>query len=218
MADRQAMLEAFLKLLAEKGWRGFALRDVAEAAGASMAELYDAFPSRLAMVETFMADIDRQVMAGTAPSLDPDETVRDRLFDAMMRRYDALRAHKDAVAALAEGLARDPIAALALSRSIGRSMAAMLEAAGVAADGARGMLRQKGLAAMHMAVLRVWLSDDSADLSKTMAALDHRLKRAERWVQAFDRMGKSGARWRRRRDTEHPAPETPQAPEADPIG
>jgi len=208
MAERQAMVDAFLKLLAGKGWHGFALRDVAEAAGVSLAELYAAFPSRLALVEAFIADVDRQVLADAAPSLDPDETVRDRLFDAMMRRYDALRPHKEAVAALAEGVARDPLAVLALSRALDRSMAAVLEAAGVSSDGLAGTLRQKGLAAMHLAVLRVWLNDDSADQSRTMAALDHRLKRAERWAQSVDRFGK----FARRRGRAGRAPEVPEAP------
>ena len=214
MAERQAIVDAFLKLLAEKGWHGFALRDVAEAAGVSLGELYAAFPSRLALVQAFIADVDRQVLADVSPSLDPDETVRDRLFDAMMRRYDALRPHKAAVVALADGVARDPLAVLALSRTLNRSMAAVLEAAGVSADGLLGTLRQKGLAAMHLAVLRVWLKDDSADQSKTMAALDHRLKRAERWAQSIDRFGKI-ARRRHRPDRAPQTPPEPSSPAAD---
>lgn len=197
MVEREAILGAFLKLLAEKGWRGFALRDVASAADASLAELYAAFPSRMALIEAFLADIDRQVLAGTAPSLDPDETVRDRLFDTMMRRYDVLRPHKAAVASLSEGLVRDPLAAVSLSRALGRSMAVVLEAAGVSAEGVHGVLRQRALTAIHLAVLRVWLNDDSADQSKTMAALDHRLKRAERWAQSLDRLSPSARRRRR---------------------
>jgi AcrR family transcriptional regulator len=196
MAERQAIIDAFLRLLAERGWRGFALRDVAEQTGAGLAELYAEFPSRLSLLATFMAGIDRDVLAGTTPSLDPDETVRDRLFDAMMRRYDVLRPHREAIAALTDGMARDPVAALALSSALLRSMTAVLEAAGVSADGWRGALRQKGLAAIHLAVLRVWLDDDSPDLAKTMAALDRRLKRAERWVQTLDRVGKSATRRR----------------------
>ncbi len=212
MADRQAMMDAFLKLLAEKGWHGFALRDVAEAAGVGLAELYIAFPSRTALVEAFLADIDHAVLDGTAPSLDPDETVRDRLFDTMMRRYDALRPHKEAVAALAEGLARDPLAALTLSRALGRSMAVVLEAAGVSAEGLSGTLRRNALAAMHVAVMRVWLRDDSADQSRTMATLDHRLKRAERWVQSLDRFGKSARRRGRPAASREAAPEAPGPP------
>lgn len=207
MAERQVVLDAFLKLAAERGWSGFVLRDVAEAAGVGIGDLYAAFPSRMALVEAFLADIDACVLAETEPSLDPDETVRDRLFDIMMRRYDALRPHKAFVAALAEGVSRDPVAAMALARLVNRSMGAVLEAAGVPADGWRGAVRRKGLMAIHMAVMRVWFNDDSTDQSRTMAALDHRLKRIERWAQAIDRVGKSG---RYRRPAAAPPPEAPQ--------
>jgi hypothetical protein len=70
-------------------------------------------------------------------------------------------------------------------------MAAMLEAASVPSDGLSGALRQNGLIAIHYAVSRIFDRDETADLSKTMAALDNRLKMAERWAQFFDKYTKS---------------------------
>jgi glucokinase len=66
-------------------------------------------------------------------------------------------------------------------------MAAMLEAAGVPSDGVPGALRQSGLMAIYQSVSQVFERDETADSSKTMAALDSRLKRAERWLQLFDK-------------------------------
>ena len=66
-------------------------------------------------------------------------------------------------------------------------MAAMLEAAGVPSDGFPGALRQNGLLALHYAVSRVFDQDETGDLSKTMAALDSRLKSAEKWSQLIDK-------------------------------
>jgi hypothetical protein len=66
-------------------------------------------------------------------------------------------------------------------------MAAMLEAAGLSSEGVSGAVRQNGLLAIYAAVSRVFDGDDSADLSKTMAALDGRLKTAERWAQTFEK-------------------------------
>ena len=77
----------------------------------------------------------------------------------------------------------DPMLALALGPALRRSMAAMLEAASVPSDGLSGALRQNGLLAIHYAVSRIFDRDETADLSKTMAALDSRLKMAERWAQ-----------------------------------
>ena len=66
-------------------------------------------------------------------------------------------------------------------------MAAMLAAAGLTSEGVAGAVRQNGLLAIHAAVSRVFDGDDTVDLSKTMAALDGRLKTAERWAQTFEK-------------------------------
>ena len=81
--------------------------------------------------------------------------------------------------------------ALAIGPALRRSMAAMLEAASVPSEGLGGALRQNGLLAIHYAVSRVYDKDETTDLSKTMAALDSRLKTAERWAQLFEKYVKS---------------------------
>jgi AcrR family transcriptional regulator len=187
----EAALDAFIKLVAEKGFADVALRDVAEAAGLGLAELYRIYPDKVALVAAFLAKIDAEVLAGTPTRSDPEETARDRLFDAMMRRYDAMRPYRGALAAIRRAGMRDPMLALAIGPALRRSMAAMLEAASIPSDGLTGALRQNGLLAIHVAVSRVYDKDETADLSKTMAALDSRLKTAERWAQLFDKYVKS---------------------------
>ena len=186
-----AALDAFIKLIAENGFADVALRDVAEAAGLGLAELYKAYPDKVALVAAFMAKIDAEVLAGTPSRSDPEETARDRLFDAMMRRYDALRPYREALGAIRRAGTRDPMLALAMGPALRRSMAAMLEAASVPSEGLTGALRQNGLLAIHYAVSRVYDKDETTDLSKTMAALDSRLKMAERWAQLFEKYAKS---------------------------
>jgi AcrR family transcriptional regulator len=183
----EAALEAFIKLIAEKGFADVALRDVAEAAGLGLAELYRVYPDKVALVAAFLAKIDAEVLAGTPSRTDPEETARDRLFDAMMRRYDAQRPYREALAAIRRAGGRDPMLVLAMAPALRRSMAAMLEAASVPSEGLGGALRQNGLLAIHYAVSRVYDKDETTDLSKTMAALDSRLKTAERWAQLFEK-------------------------------
>jgi len=182
-----AALDAFLRLIGEKTFDTVSLREVAESAGMGVAELYRLYPDKMSLAAAFMARIDAEVLAGTPRQSDPEETARDRLFDAMMRRYDALRPYRDALRALRRAGTRDPLVALAMGPALRRSMAAMLESASLASDGVPGALRQSGLLAIHYAVSRVFDHDDSTDLSKTMAALDSRLKMAEKWSQLFEK-------------------------------
>ena len=180
-------LDAFLRLIAEKGFANVALREVAEAAGLGAAELYRLYPDKVALTAAFMARIDAEVLAGVPRQSDPEETARDRLFDTLMRRYDALRPHRAALAAIRRAATRDPFLAIALGPALRRSMAAMLESAALSSEGVNGALRQNGLLAIHYAVSRVFDRDETGDLSKTMAALDGRLKMAEKWAQLFEK-------------------------------
>ena len=184
---RGQVLDAFLRLLAERGYDDVSLGDVGAASSLGMAELYRLYPDKLALVQAFMARVDGEVLAGTPASLDPEETVRDRLFDMLMRRFDAMKPHRTALTSIRRAGRRDPMMALVLGPGLMRSMAAMLEAAGVSGRGLPGAVRQNALLAIYAAVTRVFDKDESADLSKTMAALDSRLKTAERWAQAFDK-------------------------------
>ena len=80
-----AALDAFLGLIAEKGFAAVALRDVAEAAGLGVAELYRVYPDKVALVAAFMARIDAEVLAGTPR---PHRSRGDGARPAV-RRHDA---------------------------------------------------------------------------------------------------------------------------------
>lgn len=176
-----------LRLAAERGWAGLALADIAAAAKLSLAELYALYPSKTAILVALSREVDRQVLAGLEPG--GDESTRDRLFDLIMKRFDALTPYRDGLAAVARCAGRDPVAAVCGLEQLARSMALTLEAAGVSSSGLAGALRTKGLGVIYLATMRDWFRDDSADKSRTMAALDARLRRAEGWAHRLDRRG-----------------------------
>lgn len=182
-ADPKAALrEALLRLTAAGGWRDLSYAEIAKEAGVSLAEAYQAYPSKASILMGIGRDIDAQIFAGLEG--DPlDGSAKDRLFDLLMRRFDALNQNREAFAALAKDLPRTPGEGLALLCQLRSSLARMLEAAGISASGLRGALRIEGLGAIYAAAMRVWFKDDSSDLSKTMAELDKRLSQAERWVE-----------------------------------
>ncbi|QCN96988.1 TetR/AcrR family transcriptional regulator (plasmid) [Azospirillum argentinense] len=183
--DRRVAAAA-MRLAAGQGWRNTGLLAIARAAGVPPGAFYRRFPSRSDVLAAVSRVADTAVLADEAP-VSPDESARDRLFDVMMRRYDALLPYRDGLRSVVRDLRREPLTALAFSRHFGRSMAWMLRAAGVEADRTGGALFVAGLGAVQARVMRVFLEDDSADLSRTMAALDSELRRAERWAGALRR-------------------------------
>jgi AcrR family transcriptional regulator len=173
------LIDAALMLAARQGWRRTGLGEIAAAAGLPLADAYALHPTKLGILDAFTRRIDRAVLAGTGPAA--EDPWRDRLFDVLMRRFDALQPHREALRAILRDSIGDP-QALWGAASLLRSMAWMLEAAGLPAGGWRGGVRVHLLAALYASVFRVFLGDDSADLTKTMAALDHRLRRAESFL------------------------------------
>jgi len=173
------IVDTALALAAERGWRGLRLVDIAVAAELPIGTVLGAYRSKSAILAAYGRRLDERVAAG-CESADLDQPVRDRVFDVLMRRFDAMKSDRDALRAIARDLRRDPLAAMAAGCSVLCSMGAMLEAAGVSASGAAGLARTKGLSAVYLSVLRIWLNDDSEDLSRTMAALDRHLDNADR--------------------------------------
>ena len=170
---------AALDLIAERGWRSLTLDAVAERAGLDLGAVRTLFPQRGALLEAFFREVDRHVAAEGSYSADDPNPARDRLFDVLMRRFDALQPHRAAIGALVRDLPFDPPAAAASGRRICRALKGTLETAGLSPQGPLGCLRLQGLGAIYLYALRVWLTDETSDLSPTMAALDKGLRAAE---------------------------------------
>ncbi len=182
-SERDRIIDAALRLIAQHGWRRRSLAAIAAEADVSILTLYRAFPSKAAILCGFSRRIDEAVLATPLDSdaMDADERPRDRVFDLLMRRFDALHPYRAALEVLGRELPTDPIAALCAGAGLLRSIGWMLEAAGISTVGLGGIFAVKLTAAAYLATSRVWLRDDSPDLAPTMAALDRRLRGIERW-------------------------------------
>ena len=173
--DRSLILHAFA-LAGEQGWARVSVAEAARRASLPLDQARARFSGRAALLLRFGTMADQAALA----ALPTEDSVRDKLFALVMRRLDVMQAHRAGVLALLRALPFDPCLAALLAAANIRSMRWMLEAAGISARGPLGRLRTKGLLALWLAVLRVWRSDGSEDLSATMAALDRALTRAER--------------------------------------
>jgi AcrR family transcriptional regulator len=171
------LLDGFWRTVAEHGWHGTTLSRVADAAGVPLAELRGIAACPFDLLKRHGEAVDRAVIAGTVP--DPSSPARERVFDILMRRFDAMQPHRAGIVRFLRELPRDPITALMLAPLLSVSMAWMLEAARVDTSGPLGLARVKGLAGVWLAASRAWMNDQSEDLSATMAALDRALDRAE---------------------------------------
>jgi len=173
-----ALIDAAFALAAEKGWAAVSIAEAARRKELSLAQARVRFPNRASLLLKFGRMADQAALA------DPPKegTVRDRLFYLIMQRIDFLQAHRSGVLALMRALPGEPDVGLLLACATKRSMRWLLEAAGVSSRGLRGELRTKGLMGVWFWAMRTWQSDETADMSQTMSAVDNALRQAERFA------------------------------------
>jgi ubiquinone biosynthesis protein COQ9 len=177
-------IDAMMTLVGQLGWRDVTLSDIAAEAGMNLAELHQIARSKPGLLGAFVTRTDQALLKNGAVDT-ASEPVKDRLFDVVMQRLDLLQPWRDAIKAIARDIPFDPLTAICLGKNRRTSMIWMLEMTGVSASGLKGKMRIAGLDLILLSTMRVWLKDESADLSVTMAHLDRQLSRADRLVQSL---------------------------------
>jgi len=209
------ILAAALALATERPWREVSLADIAEKAGLSLVNLKASFDSKAEMLVAFSGLVDDEMLR-RAPRRSADQSTRDALFEVIMSRFDALGPYRIAL----KSIAGSGFADIGHLRAVMNAQHWMLAAAGVNTDGPVGVARTAGLATVYASVFRTWLDDEDPGFSRTMAALDRRLRRGESALNRMDEVCTGAHRlvtailpsiFGRRSATPPPQPEAPGA-------
>jgi AcrR family transcriptional regulator len=172
------LLAAAFALIGDEGWRGFSFATLARRTGVSRVEIYRRFRSRDALLgalsrraDEAMLAVDDAELAGLPP--------RDRVFELVMRRLEALVPYRAGLARLAREARADPCVVLLTACRLERSLGWLQDAAGLRHHGLRARLARRVLGLAYMRAVQVWFRDEGTDLGKTMAELDKQLRRVQ---------------------------------------
>lgn len=196
------LLKTAFALLAERGWRGFSRTELARRAGVSLARVYEELPSRVSLVTALGRHLDRAMLESDPSELD-GMTPRERVFELIMRRLDAMAPFKEGLRELGREGAPELLGPAC--ENVGRAIGWLLDASGAELHGLRRVGAGPALALVYARTFNVWLRDDTPDHAKTMAELDKRLSQAQtvaRWTAWTEGPRRSGAA-----DGPEPAPE-----------
>jgi hypothetical protein len=182
-AARRDLARAALTLAASTPWREVTLLKLADSAARPISDFYGA--SLGEAVDCVEEAFDRAI-GDNLEALDAGHSVRDRLFELIMRRFEAMEPHRAAVIAMEAGADRDPTLMAAAHQRHVRCARWVLALSGLEADGMTGQARAQGLGVIIGQARMAWRGDDAGDFAKTMASLDKNLRRAEemfgRWA------------------------------------
>ena len=178
------LIDSAMKLAATKPWRDVSIAEIAQGAGMDLADFSKEFYGKLGIVSAFQKQVDEAVLRRARKVTGTDESARDRVFDVIMTRFDVLQPYRTALKSILAEVGAPP-SPDALKKAM-RSQHWMLVAAGIAADGPAGRVREAGLLSVYARAFQEWLRDDDPGHAKTMAVLDRRLRNGERWMQSFE--------------------------------
>ncbi len=209
----RALGEAALALCAEKSWVDVGLLSLCQEAGQSLSACAEAGITRFSVAEYLDQKLDRAMLEAVG-DIEAEAPSRDRLFDVIMARFDAMQDQRAAWVSILEADAQEPAASFARAARRLRTAAWALEAIGISTDSLKVAARVMGLARRLRKIEALWLKDD-ADLSKTMAGLDQTLRESEDWLDRGEKLSeflKSGSvRRTRSKAADAHSPEDPPA-------
>jgi AcrR family transcriptional regulator len=169
------LVDALLRLALTRGYAALSLREIAAEAGIDLAHAFSASPTKLHILNALGHRLDTSILEGEDPATSAD-SLHDLAFDAVMRGFDAMLAHRPALRRIDTDLRRDPLSLAATLPIAARALEATLIASGFNLNGWSGIKTRARLGhALHQ-VYRQWLDDDDPGQARTMAELDRRLK------------------------------------------
>jgi AcrR family transcriptional regulator len=169
------LIRALLDLTPAQGWSDLSLRDIAAKADLTLAQAYQAAPSKLHILQAYSDQLDQAILAGDEPNATLDSA--DQLFDVIMRRFDAMLPDRAAFGIIYHALRRDPAAIAACMPAALKSLEVIILCANLRRSGVKAVWLRIELIRLLRAVFLVWLAEEDAGQSKTMAELDRRVRR-----------------------------------------
>lgn len=169
--DNATISATALSLASAKGWKSATLDAVAKRAKISAAILKTRFKAPHQLAPLIAEEIDRLAFArAEKPAGEP----HDILFDLLMARFDILQKNRKAILSMADAARTDRALSCALMRATADGAYRLIEAANLKKP-PRPILAL-GLIAAYGWAFNAWRKDTSADMAKTMAALDRALR------------------------------------------
>lgn len=175
------LLNTAMKLAAEQGWNKMTLVEAAQQADIPVQTVR----KRFACKASLLVYLNRLADESALTQKYQDQPVAEYLFDLFMSRFDVLQEYRGGVISALHTLPFNPPLAFMMGIATKNSMRWIAESAQINTYGIKGIACIKGLTAIWTLNMRVWIKDDTEDLSQTMASLDQTIKKAGKFAPYF---------------------------------
>lgn len=174
------ILDKIFSNIARDGWTKFSLLHFSKTQKISIQDLKIFFRNKDHILERFSKMIDHKVESNIDVEEMKSTSKKDNLFELIMLRLEAMQTYKVALRNIISSTKEQPIILKKLSKNIINSLDFYLELSSYYDDTPVDFLKKNAIFLIYSLTFRVWLNDESDDLSKTMAELDKFLSMADK--------------------------------------
>ena len=174
------ILDKIFSNIARDGWTKFSLLQFSKTQKISIQDLKTFFRNKDHILERFSKMIDYKVESNIDVEEMKSTSNKDNLFELIMLRLEAMQTYKVALRNILSSAKEQPIILKKLSKNIINSLDFYLELSSYYDDTPVDFLKKNAIFLIYSLTFRVWLNDESDDLSKTMAELDKFLSMADK--------------------------------------
>lgn len=171
--------ESFL-FIDKIGWKEFSIERFAEENNYKTSEVKNFISNKNDLLIEFSKMIDEKVELNINIEEFENSDVKDNIFELIMMRFDAMTPFKGGLKKIINEI-KSPIILKEISQNILVSIDFYLEFSNAYDDTIFDVIKKKSLFLIYSYCFKVWLNDDSKELSKTMSELDRLLNYAEKF-------------------------------------
>ena len=170
-------------LINDIGWEEFSLEKLSTKEKIPINDLKVFFKCKNSIVDKFSRMIDKKIESKLRIDDFKDSSKKDILFELIMMRFDEMEGFKGSLVKILDVSKNKPLLISIITKNVMNTMDFFLELSNSYNNYAFDFLKKNFLFFIYSITFKTWLSDDTEDLSKTMAELDKLLSTAENFQQ-----------------------------------
>jgi len=170
-------------LINDIGWEKFSLEKLSTKEKIPINDLKVFFKCKNSIVDKFSRMIDKKIESKLRIDDFKDSSKKDILFELIMMRFDEMEGYKGSLVKILDVSKNKPLLISIITKNVMNTMDFFLELSNSYNNYAFDFLKKNFLFFIYSITFKTWLSDDTEDLSKTMAELDKLLSTAENFQQ-----------------------------------
>tara|TARA_B100000073_G_scaffold335042_1_gene328224 strand:- start:57 stop:644 length:588 start_codon:yes stop_codon:yes gene_type:complete len=170
-------------LINDIGWDKFSIEKLSTKENIPVRDLKVFFKCKYSIVDKFSIMIDKNIESKLRLEDFKDSSKKDILFELIMMRFDEMEEFKSSLAKILDVSKNKPLLASIITRNVMNTMDFFLELSNCYSNYTFDVLKKNFLFLIYSITFKTWLSDNTEDLSKTMAELDKLLSTAENFQQ-----------------------------------